>query len=64
MKEKFEEIFIWIKENEFDEEEWYCAYPSEKLSVIKDAFTDEFGEDIFKSQEYKNWIKDVELREF
>lgn len=64
MKEEFDKMLASIKEIEFDEGEWYCAYDSEKLSVIEDVFSEEFGEEILNSKEYKNWIINQDLREF
>ncbi len=53
MAERFEEIF----EEVMDEMnmEWYELYDSEDFEIVENRIAEEFGEEIFETEEYHDW---------
>ena len=57
MRERFEEIFAQVQ-SELDLD-WWELYDSDKFDVVIALIVAEFGEEVFDSDEYSDWVNEM-----
>lgn len=58
MVEKFEEIFGEVAE-EVGAESWWELYDSEDFEKVEERIGKEFGEQVFETKEYLDWVQEM-----